>query len=218
MSLNFKAIIFDFDGVLAESVSVKGDAFTALYEAYGPDIQKQVYDHHMSHGGVSRYEKFRHYQKEFVQEPYDEATVQKLAQQFSDLVERKVVESSWVAGAEDFLNNYAQQVPLYVASATPQEELERIVEKRNMTKYFKAVYGSPISKAEHITTVLKANNWAPEQLVMIGDTMSDYKAADQVGTAFVGRLVDPKNPSPFPEGTIALPDLTELAKTLADMA
>ena len=41
--MTIKAIIFDFDGVLVESVNVKGDAFVALYENESKEIQKKVY-------------------------------------------------------------------------------------------------------------------------------------------------------------------------------
>ena len=37
-----KAIIFDFDGVILDSVNVKTKAFELLYEEYGPEIQKKV--------------------------------------------------------------------------------------------------------------------------------------------------------------------------------
>ena len=36
------AIIFDFDGVILESLNVKTNAFKKLYEPYGSDISKKV--------------------------------------------------------------------------------------------------------------------------------------------------------------------------------
>ena len=53
-----KAIIFDFDGVIAESVNVKTEAFASLYEPYGKDVVNKVEQHHLANGGVSRFEKF----------------------------------------------------------------------------------------------------------------------------------------------------------------
>ena len=39
--LNSKAIfVFDFDGVLADSVNIKTNAFSKMYEAYGSEVQK----------------------------------------------------------------------------------------------------------------------------------------------------------------------------------
>ena len=39
------AIIFDFDGVVLESLNVKKNAFKKLYEPYGSDISKRVVEH-----------------------------------------------------------------------------------------------------------------------------------------------------------------------------
>ena len=37
-----KGIIFDFDGVIAESVEVKTDAFANLYQPYGDNVVNKV--------------------------------------------------------------------------------------------------------------------------------------------------------------------------------
>mgnify|MGYP006077874289 FL=1 len=50
-----KAIIFDYDGVIAESVNVKTEAFAELYKPYGTDIVQKVIKHHEANGGVSRF-------------------------------------------------------------------------------------------------------------------------------------------------------------------
>ena len=56
-----KGIIFDFDGVIAESVHIKSSAFSDLYKSYGEDIVKRVVKHHEANGGMSRYKKIRYY-------------------------------------------------------------------------------------------------------------------------------------------------------------
>ena len=58
--------LFDFDGVIAESVNVKTEAFSILYQPYGKDVVKKVVKHHLTNGGVSRFEKFKIYHKEFL--------------------------------------------------------------------------------------------------------------------------------------------------------
>ena len=62
----YDAVVFDFDGVLVESVDVKTDAFAALYRPYGSDIVEKVVAWHMAHGGVMRFEKFRHFHRVFL--------------------------------------------------------------------------------------------------------------------------------------------------------
>ena len=49
------ALIFDFDGVLADSVEVKTRAFAKLFQSYGPEIEDRVVKYHRNNGGMSRY-------------------------------------------------------------------------------------------------------------------------------------------------------------------
>lgn len=209
LSYRFNAIVFDFDGVLAESVDVKGDAFVALYADEGPEIQSQVLAWHMAHGGVTRHDKIRHYEKVLLGRSGSDADVEAKAQRFSALVEQAVVDAAWVDGAQEFLQRHAGRIPMFVASATPQEELIRIVEKRGMTSYFARVLGAPKKKAEHLLNVMNEYGWQPEQLLMIGDAMTDHDAAQSTGTKFLGR-VPARGVSPFPNGTDIVRDLRDL--------
>ena len=84
--MNIKNIFFDFDGVIAESVSAKTEAFEEMYLPYGKDIAAKVVDYHKLHGGVSRYEKFKYFHKEFLNEVINQEKVNELAIQFSNLV------------------------------------------------------------------------------------------------------------------------------------
>ncbi len=52
-----KAIIFDFDGVILESMDVKTKAFALLFKDY-PEHLPAVLALHQTHGGMSRFEKF----------------------------------------------------------------------------------------------------------------------------------------------------------------
>ena len=47
----YKAILFDFDGVLVECMNVKTEAFVQLFKIYGDDIVKKAvsYTHLRAH-------------------------------------------------------------------------------------------------------------------------------------------------------------------------
>ena len=81
-----KAIIFDFDGVILDSVNVKTKAFELLYEEYGPEIQKKVVKYHLDNGGISRFEKFKFYHKNFLNKEISENELLLLGSKFSSLV------------------------------------------------------------------------------------------------------------------------------------
>lgn len=202
------AIAFDFDGVLAESVHVKGQAFVDLYRHYPLSIRAQVLKYHNQNGGVSRFDKIRYFEKILLKNEVSEEEILKKAKEFSSLVEEQVVRSDWVVGARDFLEKYHHH-DLFVISATPQNELERILKKRKMNSYFSGIFGSPTTKDIHLTNIIKNYDILPSSLLMIGDSMTDYQAAQKVSTSFLG-VVSNRESSPFPEGTTFIKDLSFL--------
>jgi len=205
----YDAVILDFDGVLVESVDVKTRAFAALYEHYGTDVVRQVVDYHLENGGLSRYQKFRHYHEDILGITLSAAVSAELGARFSCLVEDAVAAGPWVPGAREFLEAHHSTLPLYIASGTPETELRRIVLRRRMKAYFQAVHGSPATKADIIRSIVTAGNYARGRVLMVGDARTDYDGAAAAGVAFVGRVAGSHNP--FPGDVTVLADLTNLS-------
>lgn len=204
----FDAIVFDFDGVLAESVEVKTRAFAAMYAPYGAEIEARVVAFHQAHGGVSRVEKFRYFHEHFLKRPLTEAEEKRLAAEFGARVEALVAASPWVAGAEDFLRGHHATLPLFVASGTPEAELHRILRQRRMAHYFRGAFGSPAKKGEILSRILAEGGYAPERVLMVGDSRTDWEGARQAGTLFLGR--GGADDVIFPPEVVVMPDLIGL--------
>lgn len=207
------AIIFDFDGVLVESVDIKTQAFTELYRQHGDDVMAQVERYHLGNAGISRFVKFRHIQTEILgAAPLDDAGVADLAAQFAQRVIDKVVGAPMVAGAQAFLDRHLGK-PMFVVSGTPDEELAEIIRRREFERYFTDSWGSPGSKAEHIAELLARYRLESSRCVMIGDAMADYQGAHANRVPFLGRVARGAE-SPFPPGTRTFTDFTELPERM----
>jgi len=205
----YQAIFFDFDGVLAECMNVKTEAFAQLYEPYGEDIVKKVVKHHVENGGISRYVKIKHYHEEYLNQPINEEQVEEIAQQFSDMVVEKVIESAWVEGAKEFLEKYYKSIDLYIISGTPKVELKRIVKERKMEKYFEGVYGSPDTKPAISRRIILKKGYDPDKVIYIGDSLSDYQDSKKAEIKFLGRVPN-ESASPFPEDIPKISDFFEI--------
>lgn len=206
---NRQAILFDFDGVLAECMNVKTEAFAQLYESYGQNIVKKVVKHHVENGGISRYVKIKLYHEDYVGKAISQEEVDEIAQKFSDLVVEKVIESEWVKGAKEFLEKYYKKIDLYVISGTPEPELKQIVKKRDMEKYFKGVYGSPIRKPDHARKIIAENKYDPEKVLYIGDSLSDYRDSQTAQIPFLGRIL-PGEKQYFPDDIPTISDFLDI--------
>ena len=204
------AVIFDFDGVLVESVNVKTQAFADMYAEYGPEIVGKVVAYHLEHGGISRFEKFSYWHRAFLGKELCLEELEKLGNEFSLMVKENVIKAPWVPGACDFLVTHHSQLPLFIASGTPDEEMREIVERRDMVRYFVAVQGSPASKAEIINTFCVDHGFDRNRVLMVGDSLTDYEGALSSGVRFVGRISD--TTVNFPSSVPVIPDLRELHK------
>lgn len=182
-----KAIIFDFDGVIVESMDIKTKAFKALFADY-PDHLDEIVKFHKKHGGMVRFEKFKIIHEEILHQPLSDVRMKELGEQFSKFVYKEVLECPFVNGAYEFLNKHYQKMPFFIVSGTPHEEMKLIIRERNLSPYFKEVYGAPPGKGALILRILKDYKLDPLDVLFIGDSIDDYEGAKKAGVKFVGRV------------------------------
>jgi HAD superfamily hydrolase (TIGR01549 family) len=211
MILEYKVIILDFDGVIVESVGIKDQAFKQLFQDY-PEHLDAIMDYHLSHNATIRFEKFRYITENILGLVYDEYQFQQLCDSFSKLVFNQIIECSYVPGAIKFLEYFNKKIPLYLVSMSPDSELNRILIKRNIHKYFRKVYASTWKKDEAIEDILAKEAIALDRAVFIGDSPEDYIAAKKTGIAFIGRKSNKRFPEP---DILVLDDLIEIKEKIA---
>jgi phosphoglycolate phosphatase-like HAD superfamily hydrolase len=175
----YKAIIFDWDGVITDSVGVKTDAYAQMFRKYGIEIEKRVVEYHLAHGGVSRFDKFRYFHKEFLSEEISEENVLKLANEFSGLVFQKVIDSPFIKGAVESIHKACEQgLLLFVISGTPTEEIKLIANQKGLSDYFKEILGSPTKKNKWTEYILRKYALKPKEVLFLGDAEEDRLAAE----------------------------------------
>jgi HAD superfamily hydrolase (TIGR01549 family) len=184
-----RAIAFDFDGVLVESVDVKTRAYAYLFKEYGQDVVSKVVDYHIKNGGTSRFVKFRTIYEKILKKSLSENKFDSLCEQFSSIVVDAVVAAPWVEGAQEFLKKNKNCYLYFIVSGTPQKELELIVQRRRMDQYFCAVLGSPKDKVALFREVFPRLNLTPKETVFVGDAETDWDAAKTMGLPFLWRRI-----------------------------
>lgn len=184
---NIEAIFLDFDGVILESVDVKGWAFGKLFEDYPKHVQEIVAFHH-AHGGMSRFEKFHIIYDTILKEQLTNERFKTLCDEFSRIVLDKVLECPFVPGALVFLKKYSKKCNLFIISGTPHEEMRFIVTSKGLETYFEDVLGSPIPKAEWVKKLIYRYKLDKNKVLFVGDAMSDLKAAQENDIRFVARV------------------------------
>ena len=155
---NFEKLIFssdiifwDFDGVIKKSNQVKNDAFFNLFDGIKLEQKKFILNHHLRNQGLSRFKKIPLYMN-YLGINTEDKNVHLYLSKFSKLVFDGVVNSDWVEGVIKILSEFQESI---LVTATPQDEIEKIVEKIEISKFFKKIYGSPKTKYECIENYIQ---------------------------------------------------------------
>ena len=179
----FRLVVFDFDGTLCDSADIKTNAFYELYlDERGADFAGEVHAYHLANAGVSRYDKIRHIEQEFIGRSPSDERVNEIADRFSKLVEDAVVAAPLFDGVLEYLSSDRPDIPNAVASATPTAELQRIATRKGISHFFDAIEGSPRSKSVILSGFAARYDVVPTQIVMVGDQPSDAQGAHGAGT------------------------------------
>ena len=186
---NYSAFIFDFDGVIKDSVKVKSEAFVQLYASEGKEFQKKVEEYHLANGGISRYVKFRVW-NDWLGKPTSEEAIDELANNFAQLVIDNVVASPFVNGAIEAVQAASGKALSFIATGTPDDEINRILSMLGIGKFFSEVHGSSRKKTTIVNDILRRFHLDPSEILFIGDAQTDYEAAISTGLDFYLRKTD----------------------------
>jgi len=172
----YEYLFWDFDGVIKDSVDVKTQAYFDLFKPFGLELAEKVRNHHLANCGISRFEKLPLYLK-WANLDNSKNNLNHFCELYSSAVLNAVIDSPWVAGVESFLKLNPYNQKFYLVSATPQNELEYILKKLNISDKFTEIFGAPASKKNSIQNVILQNNIKAKSCLMIGDAMADLDAA-----------------------------------------
>ena len=185
--LNQAEIIFwDFDGVVKDSLEVKASAFEKLFLPFGVEMAARVRKHHEKNGGMSRFEKIPLYLG-WAGELVGTNQVEDYCKHFSVLVKDAVINAPWVPGVREYLIDQYSQRYFVLVSATPQLEIQEILNSLGIDFCFREVYGAPQKKSEAIKEVLFKTGCPSERALMIGDAKTDMQAAKSNSVPFILR-------------------------------
>ncbi len=187
LMVNIPCVFWDFDGVIKDSIEAKTNAFRFIFSNSKEGVIKKIISHHQENGGMSRYEKIPLY-LQWSGLSYDTNNVENYCNKFSAFAKKMVIDSPWVDGARDFIEKRHNQGLLnIIVTATPQNEIEDIIDTLQIKKMFTGVYGSPLNKTNSLKFALAEKKIDYDKSIMVGDAKTDYGAARDNKVKFILR-------------------------------
>lgn len=183
----YKIILWDFDGVIMNSMPIRSNGFGVVLKDYPGNQVEQLMEYHNLNGGLSRYVKFRYFFEQIRGESISEDKVLKLASAFSEIMLESLIDRELlIQDSISFIEENYTRYEMHIVSGSDGEELIKICEALNLKKYFKSINGSPTPKNELVRCVIANNSYDLNEIILIGDSINDYEAALSNAITFCG--------------------------------
>lgn len=172
-------IIFDFDGVILNSHNVKTDAFFEIFKEFGNIKAKKAQKYHLKNIGISRFKKFKYIIKNILKDKTINSKY--LNKKFQDYCFKKIKSLKINSDLKYFLKKYNKKYDMFISTATPQNDIIRILKEKKIIHFFKKIYSSPKKKYEHINLIKRKF----KKRIFIGDSNEDLLACIKTKTFFI---------------------------------
>ena len=179
--MRFDQIIFDFDGVILNSHNIKTQAFYEIFKKYGKKIATKSKNYHIKNAGISRYVKFKYILKYFVKKKISNKEIKSLSFEFNKICLKKIKKLKISKELLRFFKTKYKNHSFFISTGTPQKEIESILKLKKIHKYFEKVYGSPLTKVQHINKIKKKSLIT----LYIGDSYEDYISSKKTKIEFL---------------------------------
>ena len=185
--MNPTILFLDFDGVVADSMPAKTDAFVKAFEGcdFAPDAISRLY---RRFSGSGRDRIFTRVFEELAERAMTDAEHSRAQAIFARLEVQATLGLALFPGVTEFLAREAARRGLVLVTGTPAGMIDAILESLGIAGYFSAVYSATLShpKERHMLEELELTNVSAANALLIGDSLVDMAAAKAANVAFVG--------------------------------
>lgn len=182
-----KTILWDFDGVILDSMKVRDSGFEKIFKDFDPLLIEQLLEYHRKNGGLSRYVKIRYFFEVVLGKPISDEGVLEYAHKFSLIMRKELTNTSnLILDSVNFIESNYKKYNFHIVSGSDQEELRFLNKELGIDQYFISIHGSPTPKKQLVATLLKKHDYPLVKTCLIGDSINDYEAAIDNNISFYG--------------------------------
>ena len=179
------SIIFDCDGVILQSNELKSNAFEKVLAKYDPEIVGAFVEWHKRTGGISRFEKFANFFRNYLEAEDWQDLTDVACHDFGRIIFEGLCHCPFIPGFEDYLAwSKTENIPVAVNTGGAQDEIREVFKIRGLLDKFKIVLGSPATKYNNMVNLREMGLLEPGTLYF-GDSKLDFDLAQDFILNFV---------------------------------
>lgn len=184
---NIKNIIFDFDGVIIDSMDIRADGVREVFRNYDINVVDEFVKYYKYNAGLSKFEKIRYFYNEMLSEEISEEKINYYSEKLTSIMRKKLTNKEiLIKDTLIFIINNYKYYNFHIASGSEEKELLFLCDKLGISEYFKSIKGSPIHKNNLVKSIIKENRYYLDETILIGDSINDFEAANINNIYFAG--------------------------------
>lgn len=183
----YKVILWDFDGVIMDSMPVRDKGFEIVLSSYPKQQVDELLQFHQCNGGLSRYVKFRYFFERIRKEPVTDEDIARLSEAFSQIMRQQLVNSKLlIEDSVSFIRQCGGRYKMHIVSGSDENELRYLCKSLNIDHHFISIHGSPTPKTKLVSELVSDQKYNCSDIIFIGDSKNDWNAASAHGIDFAG--------------------------------
>ena len=176
MNQDFKTILWDFDGVILDSMAVRDWGFKEIFKDFSKEQVIKLLEYHHTNGGLSRYVKIRYFYENILGKLISEERVLEYAEAFSVLMKQELTNTdNLIVDAVSFIRENYRKFSFHI-----------VCKELGLESYFISIHGSPTPKIQLVKTLLEEHGYDNKNTCLIGDSINDFEAAEANDISFYG--------------------------------
>lgn len=182
-----KNIIFDFDGVILDSMHTRSEGFRKIFKEYDKNKVEELISYHLDNGGLSRFIKIRYFFEKLLFKEIREEEILSFANKYSEIMRKELLNEKYlIKETVSFIKKNNSKTKMFIASGSEEKELRFINEFFKLDSYFLGIFGSPRNKIDIVKLIIENNKLNISETVLVGDSINDYDAAKKNNIRFFG--------------------------------
>ena len=171
---NKKFILFDFDGVIADSFAPAFEVNKVIHPRVTEDDYRKLFE-----GNIN--------EREYATEKHTNECRHDI-DFFKEYIPKMKERVTVVPEMEKVISKLAESYTLIIVSSTITSPIQEFMGKYNLARYFNEIMGNDVhtSKVEKIKMIFSKYKISPEKCVFITDTLGDMREAQKTKVGTIG--------------------------------